>query len=300
MGFFGLSDAGNMGFASVKNTQKFTDTDLFEKLSAVKVSFGTAQMGDIKGTPAVMYKNATPEFDIFARVHKDNIIMGKIGANGVSSAATALNMGLNMFLERSDEGSAAADRYVDELLSVVKKLEAGEEVTETSAAKTQATVGDGIALYMKQKMLSIKPKFDIFDKDEKPVYHVEGDITRLNFSIQRDGKEVLKLKKKLVAIMPEYTILQENTEVAKIKKKLKLTKPELNGTVNGKELKIAGDIMGFDFDIKVGDDTIGHVDTDRSFWGDCYRIRIFDESQQDMVAALTIICDNVSDQEHSS
>ena len=82
MGFFGLSDAGNMGFASVKNTQNFTDAQLFEKLSAVKVSFGTAQMGDIKGTPAVMYKNATPEFDIFARVHKGNVIMGKIGADG--------------------------------------------------------------------------------------------------------------------------------------------------------------------------------------------------------------------------
>ncbi len=299
MGFFGLSDAGNMGFASVKNTQNFTDAQLFEKLSAVKVSFGTAQMGDIKGTPAVMYKNATPEFDIFARVHKGNVIMGKIGADGVSSAATALNMGLNMFLERSDENSSAADRYVDELLSVVKKLEAGEEVTETSAAKTKETVGDGIALYMKQKWISIKPKLDIFDKDEKTVYHIEGDITRLNFSIQREGTEVLKLKKKLVAIMPEYTILQGNTEIAKIKKKLKLTKPELNGTVNGKELKIAGNIMGFDFDIQVGGETIGHVDTDKSFWGDCYRIRVFDESQQDIVAALAIICDNVSDQETS-
>ena len=69
--------------------------------------------------------------------------------------------------------------------------------------------------------------------------------------------------------------------------------------MNGKELKIAGNIMGFDFDIQVGGDTIGHVDTDRSFWGDCYRIRVFDESQQDIVAALAIICDNVSDQETS-
>ena len=202
MGFFGLSDAGNMGFASVKNTQNFTDAQLFEKLSAVKVSFGTAQMGDIKGTPAVMYKNATPEFDIFARVHKGNVIMGKIGADGVSSAATALNMGLNMFLERSDDNSSAADRYVDELLSVIKKLEAGEEVTETSAAKTKETVGDGIALYMKQKMLSIKPKFDIFDKDEKTVYHVEGDITRLNFQYRGKGQRCSSSRRSLSPSCP--------------------------------------------------------------------------------------------------
>ena len=138
----------------------------------------------------------------------------------------------------------------------------------------------------------------IKEHPEAVVYHVEGDITRLNFSIQKGSAEVLKLKKKFIAVMPEYTILQGGKEAAKIKKKFKLTKPELSGTVNGQELKIAGDLMGYDFDIQVGGVTIGHVDTARTIWSDCYRIRIMDESKQDMVIALAIICDNVSDQEH--
>ena len=129
------------------------------------------------------------------------------------------------------------------------------------------------------------------------VFHVDGDITRLNFSIKKGGNEVLKLKKKLVAIMPEYTILQDGREIAKIKKKLKLIKPELTGTVNGQELRIAGDLMGHDFDIQIGGSMIGHVDTARTIWSDCYRIRSFDRNQQDLVIALAIICDNVSDQE---
>ncbi len=300
MGLFDMSNAGGMGFASVKNTQNFTDEDLFEKLSAVQLSFGNPVMGDINGTPAVMYKNVTSSFDVFARVDKKNVIMGKIGADGVSSVSTALSMGLDMFLGHKDEGTSAADRYVDELLEVIKKLESGESVTESAAATTQASVGEGKALYMKQKAISLTPKFDIFDQNETTVYHVDGDITRLNFSIQKDGTEVLKLKKKLVAIMPEYTVFQGSTEVAKIKKKFKLTKPELSGTVNGKELKIAGDLLGFDFDLQLGGASIGYVDTDRTIWSDCYRIRIFDESLQDIVVALAIICDNVSDQEHSS
>nr|MCR5097364.1 hypothetical protein [Lachnospiraceae bacterium] len=299
MGFFDMSTGGNMGFASVKNTQNFTDDDLYDKLSGITVSFGTPIMGDIYGTPAVMYKNVTSQFDIFCRVHKKNVIMGKIGADGVSSALTAAKMEKSLLLDHKDEGSSNADRAVDELLEVIKKLEAGEEVTESTASQPAATsTGEAISLYMQQKAISIKPKFDIFDDNQTAVYHVEGDLARHSFSIQRNGQEVLKLKKKFVAIMSEFTILQDGSEIAKIKKKFKLTNPELNGQINGQELHIAGDIMGYDFDIQVGGRTIGHVDTAQTIWQDCYRIAILDESMKDIVIALAIICDNVQDQEN--
>ena len=54
MGFFDMSKGDGMGFAKIENTAGFTNEDLFEKLSAVKVSFGVPVMGDIKGTPSVM------------------------------------------------------------------------------------------------------------------------------------------------------------------------------------------------------------------------------------------------------
>ncbi len=299
MGLFDMSGGGNMGYASVKNTQNFTNADLLARLSDVKVSFGRPVMGDIKGVQSVLYKKVSEDFDVFVRVDGSKIIMGKIGTDGVSSASTALNMGLDMFLGHKDEGTSKADRAVDELCEVIKKFEAGETVTESAAAAPAATfTGEAIELYMKQKAISIKPKFDIFDKNQATVYHVEGDLTRHNFSISRNGEEAVKLKKKLVAIMPTYSIEKDGKEVASVKKKLKLTKPELNGTVCGKELQIAGDIMGFDFDIRVGGATIAHVDTDRTVWSDCYRIRIMDASMKDIVIALAIICDNVSDQEN--
>ena len=81
-----------MGFGSVKNVQGFTNEQLFEKLSAVTVSFGTPILGDIFDTQSVMYKNATPYYDIFVRVHKDKIIMGKIGTDGTNSVGTAMQM----------------------------------------------------------------------------------------------------------------------------------------------------------------------------------------------------------------
>ncbi len=301
MGLFDMSGGGNMGYASVKNTMNFTNEDLLEKLSSVEVSFGKPEMGDIKGTQAVMYRNVGGKYDVFVRINKKDVIMGKLAAGGAGGMKSAMGMGLDMFLGHKDEETSIADRAVDELLEIVKKLESGETVTQSQQVSVVSNSGENeTALFMKQKAISIKPKFDVFDENETVVYHVEGDVTRLNFSIQKSGNEVLMLKKKMIPVMTEYTILQGGSEIGKIKKKLKLTRPELTGTVNGKELRIVGDLMGFDFDIQIGGATIGHVDTARTVWSDCYRIRTLDASQQDLVVALAIICDNIADQQNDN
>lgn len=297
MGLFNLSDSKGFGFAKIPNTQGFTNEVLLEKLSEITVSFGTPEMGDINGTQSVMYRKVSDMFDVFVRVDGKNIIMGKIGANGVSSVTTALSGGLDMFLGHKDEGTSNADRAVTELSEIVKKLESGESVTASNTvAAVNTASGESVEFFMKQKAISIKPKFDIFDRNEAPVYHVEGDLPRLNFSIQKNGTEVLKLKKKLIAVMPEYSLILNGSEIGKLKKKIKLTNPELTGTINGKELKIVGDLMGFDFELQVGGVTIGHIDTAQTIWQDCYRIKVLNEDYQDIMIALTIICDNVADQ----
>lgn len=302
MGLFDKLSGGDngLGFANVKNTRNFKNEDLFEKLSGIKVSCGTPIMGAIKDKQAILYKNVSDSYDIFVRVEGEKVNVGKIASDNSSTGSNLLGAGLDMFLGRKDKDTSKVDRAVSEIADVLKKLEEGETVTVSkSAAPANTSTGEAISFYMKQKAISLKPKFDITDKNGGAVYHVEGDLARLNFSIQKNGTEVLKLKKKLLAFMPEYSIEKSGSPVAKIKKKLKFTKPELVGDVNGKELKILGDLLGFDFDITVGGNTIGHVDVDSQIWSDCYRISIRDESMQDVMIALAIICDNVVDQSNS-
>ncbi len=298
MDLFDFSGGGNMGFGSVKNTRHFTDEDLFEELSHIKVSFGEPIMGDIYGTPAVMYKNATALYDIFARVHKDKIIMGKIGADGVSSVEAAAMMEADVMLDHKDEGTSKADRAVDELLRVIKKLENNETVTiSDEAMPARTSTGEPVALYMEQKIFTIGPKFDVFDINKVPVYHVEGDITGHIFSIYRDGVEVLKLKKRIGKLLSEYIIEKDDEEIARLKTKFKLTNPQVSGSAFYEDLNICGDILGFDYDIRLGERTIAHIDSDSSKWvADAYRISIKDESMQDMIIALALICDNICDQ----
>ncbi|MCR4839236.1 MAG: LURP-one-related family protein [Eubacterium sp.] len=291
--------SSGMGFASVANVKQFTNEDLLEKLSGITVSFGTPIMGDINGTQSVMYKKVTEEHDIFVRVDKDKIIMGKIGTDGVSAASSAFSAGLDMMFGGKSKDTATADRAVDELMRVVQKLESGEEVSRSAVAEPANTAtGEAEALFMKQK-LTIANKFDIFDQSEATVYHVEGGLTGLGFSVQRNGEEVLKINKKMVAVMPSYTIVKDKVEIGKLKKKMKFTAPEVTGTINGQELTIRGDLLGYDFDIQVGGTTIGHIDKDMAHWTDCFRIQILDSSQRDLMVAMAIICDNVVDQDNN-
>lgn len=301
MGMFDTLKSGGVGFAKVPNKQGYTNDYLLLKLSKIDVSFGKPSMGDITGKQCVLYKNASFKYDIFTRVDGNNIIMGKIGTDGVSSVQTAAEAGLGLMLGHKDVDASEADHAVEELADVITKLQEGIEVTKSTVlAAISTSTGHAINYFMKQKAISLKPKFDIYDEKESAVYHVEGDITRLNFSVQRDGREVIKLKKKLVAILPEYTISIDGQTIGKIKKRLKLTSPELVGTINGKELVIAGDLLAFDYDIKVGGHLIGHIDTAQTIWQDCYRIRIYDEASKDLMIAMAIICDNVVDSEKSN
>ena len=291
-----MSKPNGTGFAKIPNKMNFTNDDLYEKLSKIKVSFGTPETGLVGDYDAILYKLVSVRFDVFVRVDGNSVICGKIGTNGVSSADTAVNYGLDSILGHKDEATSQADHAVDEIAEILSSLEKGEEVTESKvSASIKTSTGEVLEFYMKQKAISLKPKFDMFDEKEQVVFHVEGDMTRLNFSIREDGTEVVKLKKKPIPVAPEYVIIEGGKEIGKIKRKIKLTNPELTGKLNGEDVRITGSLMGTDFDIQVGSVTIGQVDTTSQAWNDVYRVKVFDEKYKAVMAAITIICDNVVD-----
>ena len=298
MAFFDMTKPNGTGFARIPNKQNFTNQDLLNKLSAVKVSFGTPVMGNIGNYEAVLYVQVSMKYDLFVRVDGKNIIAGKIGTEGVSSVEAAVDFTYDTAKGYKEENASDADHAVDELAEVLVSLENGENITESRVcASMKTSSGRALEFYMKQKAISIKPKFDMFDADENVIYHVEGDITRLNFSIKKDGKEVVKLKKKPIPVAPEYVICAGGKEIGKIRKKIKLTAPELTGKLNGQDVHIVGNLMGSDYDIQVANLTIGRIDTSCQVWNDVYRVMVFDESYMDILAAITIICDNVVDEE---
>ena len=294
MGLFDFSKANGTGFAKVPNKLNLTNEDLLEKLSEVKVTFGNPVMGKIESYQAVLYKKVTGKYNLFVRTSGKSIIMGKIGGSG---ASMAFDYSFGMATGKKDEETSIADHAVDELAEVVGKIAKGEAVTvSTAAASMKTESGEAVSLFMKQKILTISPQFNIFDEREKPVYYIDGDYTSFFYDIYKNGDMIAELNRKIIALMPEYIIKFNGEEVGRIKKKVRLTNAQFFGTFKDKELIVEGDMYGFDFDIRVGDLIVGHVDTATQIFRDSYRIRIFDEEYMDLVIMLAIICDKESDE----
>lgn len=287
MGF--LNDATS-GYQKLKNTRGLTNEIILAELENVSLSFGTPVLDTVGKKEAVVVHNVG-RFDVYAIAGDKNIeiarVLGKdqsIGKNILKELAAA------SVTNAQAKDLAVADRAVDELADLIKQLlENGAMFTRNANAYTQT----GMKFYMKQKILSIKDKYSICTEDETPVYWVEGNLIGLSFKVQTAaGDDIYTIKKKMVAIMPEYSVLEGKKEIGHIKKKMKLTRPEITGEVYGESLTIKGDMSGYHFSIMLNGMVVGNVDTERLTWGDCYSIEVLDERMTDLIVTIAVICDN--------
>lgn len=287
MGFF--NDAVS-GYQKLKNTRGLTNEKLLAELEKISLSFGNPVIDTVGKKEAVVVHNVG-RFDVYAIADAKNIeiarVLGKdqsIGKNLLKELAVAA------VTDAQAKDTATADRAVDELTDLIKQyLENGVMFTRARNAYTQTST----KLYMRQKILAIKDKYSICTEDETPAYWVEGNLIGLSFNVQNaNGSNIYTIKKKMIAIMPEYSIMEGKKEVGHIKKKIKLTRPEITGEIYGENLTIKGDMSGYHFSIMLNGTVVGNVDTERLTWGDCYSIEILDESKKDLVVTIAVICDN--------
>lgn len=273
------------GYKKMKNDKGYTNKDLLTILSAVQYSFGTPELGSVAKKEAVVFKNIG-NFTVYAKASPKSIELGRVVTEGTGKFVLK-ELGAALLTDAQGKDTAVADRAVDELYDVLLGVE------KTGTVQNNSSRNDGIKLYMKQKIVSIKDKYSICDLNQNPKYWVVGNLLGLSFKIEdANGSEIMEIKKKLIAIMPEYTIIQNEQTIGKIKKKIKLTRPVISGEVNNQEIEIKGDISGYSFSIKLNGTEIGSVDTERLTWGDVYSIDIKQADKQDLVVAIAIIVDN--------
>lgn len=281
------------GYHKYKNTQGYTNQMLLDRLAGVEVSFaGPPHMGVVGKKEAVVYTLADSRFIVYTMAGKD-IEVGTVLAPQESAGKFILKeLAIGAVTDAQAKDHNVANRAVDELGEIIKKLLAGKwDVTSNVSAAGK--YGESVKLYMRQKVISIKDKYSICTMDEQPVYYVQGNLLGLNFSIQRStGEQIMSVKKKLIAVLPEYTLSAGGREIGKIKKKIRLTRPEISGTVFGAEITIKGNLSGFSFEIFRNGQSVGSVDTERLTWGDCYSIEAYDPKDADLVVAIALICDN--------
>lgn len=150
--------------------------------------------------------------------------------------------------------------------------------------------------YVKQKVFSLKDKFNIKDFDQNDIYEVQGKYMSISNKLQllnMDGTEVLNTKKKLFRVFPVYEIFTpEGDLLATIQKKFGI-RPKFDVVMGNLELKVDGSLFAHSFGIEKEGTQVASIEKKIFSFGDSYEIDIEDETNKELLLFIVIIIDQV-------
>lgn len=150
--------------------------------------------------------------------------------------------------------------------------------------------------YIKQKVLSIKDKFDVYDEQQNLEYQVKGRFMSISNKLELldlSGEKVLSAHRKVLSFLPTYYVYDLfNDEIATIKKKFSF-RPKFDISALGKNLFVDGSLFGHSFTISDETGVIASIEKRIISWGDTYEIEILDEENKELFLFVVIIIDQV-------
>lgn len=150
-------------------------------------------------------------------------------------------------------------------------------------------------LYIKQKVFTLKDKYDVFNELEEPVYHVEGELFSWGAKIHLydlGGNELYYIRQKVLTFMPEYAVYKGETFCARIKKQFTFLRPKLNVETDSGNYEVSGNFMSMDYQILRDGQTLGEIHKKWLSWGDTYQLIIYDSNDAPFFTALAIAIDH--------
>lgn len=285
----GLNDMMS-GYKKVKNKTGLTTQTLFDYFKNVNFSLGSPEIGKVKKKEAIVFP-PIGKYTVYAIVVPKSISVTRAILKG-TGAAVAEGLFDATLTDKVSADMAKADRGVEEVFDVLTQILEGNPTVVNHA--TAAASGEVEHLFMRQKILSLADRYKIMDDDQNILYSAVGG--RGSFSIRRneDDEIIYTVKRKMLSLTPEYTLLRDKKEkVGQLKKKMTLTKAQVFGWVDDLDILIKGDLSGYNFSIFADDNIIGNITTKQFSWADCYDIEIVDTTRKDLVVTIAIICDNL-------
>lgn len=157
-------------------------------------------------------------------------------------------------------------------------------------------------LYIKQRVFSLGDKYDIYDANENPVFHVRSELFTIGAKLHlcdTNGQELYYIKRRITLLLAKYEIYKNNILCATISQKMSFFKPRLNVDSSYGNFEIKGDLFGMDYEITRNGQYYGSVHKKWFTWGDSYELDIPDEDNAGFFCALVIAIDNCMHNENN-
>ncbi|WP_427813200.1 LURP-one-related/scramblase family protein [Enterococcus sp. 22-H-5-01] len=156
-------------------------------------------------------------------------------------------------------------------------------------------------LYIKQKVFSIGEKFTVIDEDQRPRYFVKGSFLKIpkTFRIEDEkGNEVSKITKKVISLLPKFTVEIDGKDAIEISKHLSVFKAKY--AISAEDIKVEGNWWDMDFEVSQKGRKVAEIHKRWISWGDSYEITILNDSLEELIVSLVIAIDCVKDDENSN
>lgn len=147
-------------------------------------------------------------------------------------------------------------------------------------------------LFIKQKVFSLKGKFNIFDECQDIKYQAEGEIFSFGRKLHvRDtaDNEVIFIRQRLASFLPKYVLSVKGREDVEIVKNFTFFKHEY--TIADWNIKIKGDFIAHNYSIEKDGAIIANMTKEFLSWGDTYTLDIYNPADELMVLAVVLVID---------
>lgn len=147
-------------------------------------------------------------------------------------------------------------------------------------------------LHIRQKVFSMKDKFNIFDESGEIKYQAEGEFFSLGRKLHvkdTQGTEVILIKQKLVSFLQKYSISVLDANPVEIVKNIRFIKHEY--TIDEWNIKIKGDFIGHNYFVERNGTIIATMTKEYLSWGDTYSIDVYNPADELIALSAVLVVD---------
>ncbi|HHT96272.1 MAG TPA: hypothetical protein GXZ90_00020 [Clostridiales bacterium] len=157
-------------------------------------------------------------------------------------------------------------------------------------------------LYIKQRIFSIRDKYDIYDENQRTRFYVESELFSFMAKIHlydHLGNEQFFIKQKFKFLLSEYEIYKNNILCAKINQRLSFIKGKLDIGSNYGQFYIEGNFLGMEYTIYHNGNYYGSISKKWLSWGDSYELDIAKDEDAAFICALVVAIDHCMHNQNS-
>lgn len=150
-------------------------------------------------------------------------------------------------------------------------------------------------LFIKQRLFTMKERFEIIDDKQEMVYMAEADFFTLGKKLRvfdRAEQEVIFIEQELWSFLPHYKVSYKGTPFAEVKARFSF-RPKYE--IIGPGWEVEGNMTAHEYRVLSGEKAIATISKQWFSWSDYYGIDVYAEEDVLPVLAIVLAIDAATD-----